>query len=57
VLSEAPRDNLCQALLSAFGVASRPVLLSSADTPLEPLPGPSLGSGSPVLGRTPVMLG
>ena len=57
MLSEAPRDNLCQALLSAFGVASRPVLLSSADTPLEPLPGPSLGSGSPVLGRTPVMLG
>ena len=43
VLSKAPRDNLCQALLSAFGVASRPVLLSSADTPLEPLPGPSQG--------------
>ena len=54
--SEAPRDNLCQALFSAFGVASRPVLLSSVDTPLEPLPGPSQGI-SPVLGRTPVMLG
>ena len=56
VLSKTPRDNLCQALLSDFDVAARPVPLSSADTLLELLPGPSQGV-SPVLGRTPVTLG